>query len=213
MRELVVFATKSQFLFFIHLLFGIDSLVLKKKTFGFLLLCVLERRRKEEADRHQHRTTKKKKVVSSSYLRVLRELVVATHDGGGGVSPRSSVSRHRTRTRVSKRAFVSLVYKIGNVCVGRLLWCPLPSTHTHARAPLFDERAASSSRFFSSSSSSLPIARHPRHKGAATRERAPPRTNVVTTQAQDDGSPFLLFCLGFVIFRVFPKIFGTFFIH
>ena len=89
------------------------------------------------------------------------------------------------------------------------MWCPLPSTHTLTRAPLFDERAASSSRFFSSSSSSLPIARHPRHKGAATRERAPPRTlNVVTTQARDDGSPFLLFCLGFR--GSFPKFLGPF---
>lgn len=209
-----MFATKSQFLFFIHLLFGIDSLVLllKKKNVWVSPPLRFGEKKKRGSRSAPAQDDEKKKVVSSSYLRVLRELVVATHDGGGGVSPRSSVSRHRTRTRVSKRAFVSLVYKIGNVCVGRLLWCPLPSTHTHARAPLFDERAASSSRFFSSSSSSLPIARHPRHKGAATRERAPPRTNVVTTQAQDDGSPFLLFCLGFVIFRVFPKI-GTFFIH
>ena len=33
----------------------------------------------------------------------------------------------------------------------------------------------------------------PRH----ARERHPKSTNVVTTQARDDGSPFLLFCLGF----------------
>ena len=97
------------------------------------------------------------------------------------------------------------------MCVGRLLmWCPLPSTHTLTRAPLFDERAASSSRFF------LPLllrcqsrdtqdTKAPRH----ARERHPKSTNVVTTQARDDGSPFLLFCLGFR--GSFPKFLGPFY--
>ena len=81
-------------------------------------------------------------------------------------------------------------------------------THTHTHTPLFDERAASSSsRFFSSSSSSLPIARHARerHHHATVFDDSDQKMD-------EHGSPFLLFCLGFVIFRVFPKS-GPFFIH
>ena len=92
----------------------------------------------------------KKKLVSS-YLRVLRELVVATHDGswsrgGGGdvvvvvvvvASPRS-VSRHGTRRETRRESVVSTKLEM---CCGLLLWCPLPSSvrdieYTRARCSM-----------------------------------------------------------------------------
>ena len=133
-----MFATKrvsSCFLF----TFFLESILLKKKTFGFLLLCVLERRRrKEEADRHQHRTTKKKRwsrrrtfvcFASSSSPPMMVVVVVVFRLGRR--------SRDTERERESRRELSFVVStKLETFCVLVVFCGVLFRPHTHTRARL-----------------------------------------------------------------------------
>ena len=101
----------------------------------------------------------------SSYLRVLRELVVATHGSwsrGGGVvvvvvSPRSVVSRASPRHRSLEESVVITQQKLEIKTSSS--WCWSSSVSSSVVVRDIEYTRASMNALFSSSSSSLPIAR------------------------------------------------------